>query len=212
MPDGTTSNGICSTRSPFLLESNRAALVVIDVQSVLIPAIWEKEKMLRNIGYVLEIARIHGLPSIVTEHNPRGLGETDVGIVDIMNNTIGYNPLYKNIFSCCGHQDFVDAVKKTGRDQIVVVGMETHICVNQTVMDLLHHGFQVHVVEDAVRCRRENSHRIAIEKMRQSGAIICDWEMAAYELTYGAKTDQFKELLALMKRAAADNKALAGVD
>jgi len=201
------NEGICSIRNPLLLDRARAALIVIDVQSVLIPLIWEKEKMLRNIGYMIEIAKIHDLPTIVTEHNPKGLGATDPGLVEIIENTVGYNPLFKNIFSCCGHQDFVDAVKAAGRDQIIVVGMETHICVNQTVMDLLQHGTQVHVVEDAVRCRWENSHRIGIEKMRQAGAVICDWEMAAYELTYGAKTDQFKQLLNLMKRVAQETKA-----
>jgi isochorismate hydrolase len=148
------------------------------------------------------------LPTIVTEHNPKGLGKTDPGLVEVIENTVGYKPLYKNVFSCCGHQDFVDEIKATGRNQIIITGMETHICVNQTVMDLLQHDTQVYVVEDAVRCRWENSHRIGIEKMRQAGAIICDWEMAAYELTYGAKTDQFKGLLNLMKRASQDNEAV----
>lgn len=195
----------CPVRHPSLLNRENSALVVIDVQSVLLPFIRQKEKMLRNIGYVLELARIHDLPTIVTEHNPKGLGPTDPDLVDELKRTVGYEPLSKNIFSCCGHQDFVDAITKTGRHQILVVGMESHICVNQTVLDLLQHGFQVHVVEDAVRCRWENSHNLAMEKMRQAGAVICDWEMAAYELTYSAKTPQFRELLELMKRAKADH-------
>jgi nicotinamidase-related amidase len=200
MPDSESSK----IRHPYLLNRTNAALVVIDVQSILLPFIWEKEKMLRNIGYVLELARIHGLPTIVTEHNPKGLGPTDPGLIEKLKATIGYQPLHKDIFSCCGHQDFVDAIKNTGRHQIIVVGMESHICVNQTVLDLIQHGFQVHVVEDAVRCRWQNSHELAMKKMRQAGAIICDWEMAAYELTYGAKTPQFKGLLALMKHAKED--------
>ena len=192
------------TRHPWLLDSRKAAIIVIDIQSVLLPFIWQKEKMLRNIGYMLELARIHSLPAIVNEHNPKGLGLTDEGLVEVLKNTVGYEPLEKDIFSCCGHRHIVDAVRDTGREQIIVVGMETHICVNQTALDLLSLGYQVHVVEDAVRCRWKNSHRIGIEKMRQAGAIICDWEMAAYELTYGAKTAEFKELLALMKRASAE--------
>jgi len=196
-------------RHPWLLDSQRTALVVIDVQSVLIPYIWEKEKMLRNIGYALELASIHGLPTIITEHNPKGLGPTDEDLVEVMKKTVGYEPLLKNIFSCCGHEDFIHTLKSTGRQQVMVVGMESHICVNQTTLDLIHHGFEVHLVEDAVRCRWENSHRLAIEKMRQAGAIICDWEMAAYELTYGAKTAEFKGLLNLMKKAAADREKCA---
>lgn len=200
-------------RHPWLLDSRKAALVVIDVQSVLLPFIWEKEKLIRNIGYMLEIARIHSLPTILTEHNPAGLGHTDDAIVKALDRTgIGYNPLEKNIFSCCGHADFVDAVKLIGRGQIIVTGMESHICVSQTVLDLIVHGFSVHVVEDAVRARWPNSHKLAIKKMRQAGAIICDWEMAAYELTYGAKTDQFKGLLALMKKAAAESKCEASAE
>jgi nicotinamidase-related amidase len=191
-------------RHPSLLNRENAALVVIDVQSILLPFIWEKEKMLRNIGYVLEIAKIHELPTIVTEHNPKGLGPTDPGLIEELKRTVGYEPLEKNIFSCCGHEDILDAITDTCRHQIIVVGMESHICVNQTVLDLIQNGFQVHVVEDAVRARWQNSHKLAMKKMRQAGAIICDWEMAAYELTYGAKTPEFKPLLNLMKRAKAD--------
>jgi len=202
-------NSVSESRHPWLLDNRRSALLVIDVQSVLVPFIWEKEKMLRNIGVVLELARMHRLPTIVTEHNPKGLGATDEGLTEILMRTVGYEPLVKDIFSCCGHRHITDAIRKTGRDQVIVVGMETHICVSQTVLDLLERGYQPHVVEDAVRCRWENSHRLGIEKMRQAGAIICDWEMAAYELTYGAKTLEFKDLLALMKRVAAENEASA---
>lgn len=205
-------DGERNPRHPKLLESGRAVLLIIDVQKVLIPFIWQSEKLLLNIGYVIEVARIHDIPTIVTEHNPAGLGVTDDQLVDVLKETgVGYHPLHKNIFSCCGHSDFIEAVKATGRQQVIVVGMESHICVNQTVLDLLHHGYEVHVVEDAIRARWENSHNIAMEKMRGQGAIICDWEMAAYELTYGAKTEQFKSLLSLMKRAKADYDAGTGV-
>ncbi|HDS30040.1 MAG TPA: isochorismatase family protein [Firmicutes bacterium] len=200
-------------RHPSLLDNSRAALLIIDIQTVLLEHIWQKELLVRNTGYMIEIARIHSLPVILTEHNPDGLGHTDEKVVKMLNDAgIGYQPLFKNIFSCCGHEDFVEAVKSTGRDQIIVTGMESHICVNQTALDLMNHGFQVHVVEDAVRARWENSHNLAIEKMRRAGAIICDWEMAAYELTYGAKTPQFKQLLALMKKAASDEKTESGVE
>lgn len=207
MNDTVSTDETSATRHPWLLNRETAALVVIDVQSVLIPFVLEKEKMLRNIEYVLELARIHELPAIVTEHNPKSLGATNPVLIEEIKRTVGYEPIHKDIFSCCGHTDFLDAVKSTGRHQIMVVGMESHICVSQTVLDLLHHGYEVHVVEDAVRCRWENSHNLAIFKMRQAGAIICDWEMAAYELTYGAKTPQFKDLLYLMKRAKADYEA-----
>lgn len=193
-------------RHPNLLDASRSALLVIDIQSVLLQFIWEKDILVKNTGYLLEIAGIHKLPVILTEHNPKGLGPTDEKIVAALHETgIGYLPLEKDIFSCCGHDHINEAIKSTGRNQIIIAGMESHICVNQTALDLLHLGYQVHIVEDAVRARWENSHKIAIEKMRQAGAIICDWEMVAYELTYGAKTDEFKPLLALMKRTA-DNK------
>ena len=207
MSDSRSGDGISYVRHPWLLDREKAALLVIDVQKVLIPFIREKEKMLRNIGYMLELAKIHELPSIVTEHNPAGLGPTDEKLIEVMKETVGYNPIGKYIFSCCGHVDFLDAIKATGRSQIIVVGMESHICVNQTVLDLIQHGYQAHVVEDAVRSRWQNSHKLAIKKMRSAGAIICDWEMAAYELTWGAKTSQFKGLLGLMKRAKEECEA-----
>jgi len=194
-------------RHPGLLDASQAALMVVDIQKVLLPYIWEKEKLVQNVGYMLEIARIHKLPTILTEHNPKGLGVTDERLVKILQDTgIGYNPLEKNVFSCCGHSRIVNALNHTARKQVILVGMETHICVDQTALDLLNRGFQVHVVEDAVRARWKSSHKIGIKKMRQAGAIICDWEMAAYELTYGAKTEQFKSLLALMKRAATESR------
>jgi len=188
-------------RHPWLLEPSNSVLLVIDVQTVLLKAIWQKEKLVKNLGYLLEVAKIHELPTIVTEHNPKGLGPTDEEVKRVLMDTgIGYNPLEKDIFSCCGHQHVLDALKATGRNQIIVAGMETHICVSQTVLDLLHHGYQVHVVEDAVRARWKSSHKVGLRKMKQAGAILCDWEMVAYELTYGAKTETFKLLLALMKR------------
>jgi nicotinamidase-related amidase len=207
MTDSTHENITRLPRHPWLLDPSRAMLLVIDVQKVLLPYIWEKKKLVQNIGYMLEIARFHNLPTIVTEHNPKGLGVTDDELVKVLDDTgIGYNPLIKDIFSCCGHSHIMDAVLETHRDQIIVVGMETHICVNQTVLDLLNHGLQPHVVDDAVRARWKSSHKIGIKKMRQAGAVICDWEMAAYELTYGARTAEFKSLLNLMKRAASEDR------
>ena len=206
MTDSEFDN-IRPARHPHLLDASRAALLIVDVQKVLLPYIWEKEKLVRNIGYMIEIAGFHGLPTILTEHNSKGLGVTDERLVAKLNEAgIGYNPFEKDVFSCCGHIHILDALKKTGRKQIIVVGMETHICVDQTSLDLIHHGFEPHVVEDAVRARWRHSHKIGIKKIKQAGAIICDWEMAAYELTYGAKTEKFKSLLDLMKRAATEDR------
>jgi nicotinamidase-related amidase len=207
MVDILSENKIHLPRHPALLDSARSALLVVDIQSGLLPFIWEKEKLILNTGYMLEIARIQKLPVIVTEHYSKGLGVTDERLVQALKDTgLGYNPIEKNIFSCCGHENILEALKKTGRRQIIVVGMETHICINQTVLDLLFNGFEPHVVEDSVRARWRNSHKIGIKKMKQAGAIICDWEMAAYELTYGAKTAEFKSLLALMKKAGGESR------
>jgi nicotinamidase-related amidase len=207
MADNPNENQIRLPRHPSLLDAARSALLVVDIQSVLLPYIWEKEKLVLNTGYMLEIAQIHKLPVVVTEHYSKGLGVTDPRLVQALKDTgFGYNPIEKNIFSCCGHEHILEVLKKTGRRQIIVVGMETHICINQTVLDLLFNGFEPHVVEDAVRARWRNSHKIGIKKIREAGAIICDWEMAAYELTYGAKTAEFKSLLALMKKAGSESR------
>jgi len=207
IPEPSPANAARLPRHPSLLDPSRSALLVVDIQDVLLPYIWEKEKLIQNTGYMLEIARIHKIPTIVTEHNPKGLGTTDKRLVKILTETgIGYNPLEKDIFSCCGHPHIIDAIKKTGRHRIIIVGMETHICINQTALDLIALGFEPHVIEDAVRARWKSSHKTGIKKMRDAGAIICDWEMAAYELTYGAKTAEFKSLLALMKRAGTESR------
>jgi nicotinamidase-related amidase len=98
-------------RHPSLLDPSRAALLVIDIQKVLLDFIWEKEKLVRNTGRMLEIARIHNLPVVVTEHNPKGLGPTDEKIVNMFKETgIEFAPLEKDIFSCCGHAHVLDAI------------------------------------------------------------------------------------------------------
>jgi isochorismate hydrolase len=191
-----------------LLDSSRAVLAIVDIQSILIPHIWQKEILLQNVKYLIELAGIHQLPTIITEHNPEGLGNSDPELIEHLERYVpNFQLLEKNVFSCCGHADFISTLKSTNRDQVILCGMETHICINQTAHDLLVHEFEVHVVEDAVRARSENSHRIGVDKLKSSGAVLCDWEMAAYELTYGAKTGEFKQLLNLMKKAASEKRS-----
>ena len=192
-----------------MIKKDDCILLVLDIQGTLFETMVEKERMLTASLKMIDFARRVDIPIVATEQYPKGLGPSLPEILEALPEGIEVIP--KTTFSCFGEPKFDATIRSLNRKTIIVVGMETHICVNQTVLDLIEHGFQAHVVEDAVRCRWENSHRIAIEKMRQAGAIICDWEMAAYELTYGAKTAEFKQLLDLMKRAAAENEAEAKV-
>lgn len=183
-------------RHPRLLRADDTALVVIDLQEKLVNMVHNREELLKRTALILETAKVCGLPLVLTEHYPQGLGST---VEEVKEHLPEYRPILKRIFSCCGVEEFVRAVEATGRRQLLVAGIETHICVNQTVHDLLHRDYQVQVLADACGTRFPSDHAVGLEKMRDSGAVIASTEMAVYELVERADTELFKEILKLVK-------------
>lgn len=178
--------------APGLLDRNRAALIVIDVQEAFRDVVGEFDAVARNAATLARGARVLDVPLIVTEQYPRGLGETVPELAD----ALGDAPrLSKTVFSACRAEGF-DLV---GRDQALVCGIEAHVCVSQTVHDLLADGTEVHVAADAVSSRTERNRRVGLEKMERAGALPTSVETALFELVGAAGSDEFKAIQKLVK-------------
>ena len=173
-----------------------AGLVVIDIQECLLPAIFEKERVVQNALRLIKGAAVLGMPVLVTEQYPKGMGPT---VPEIAAAIPGYAPMEKLTFSSCAAPDFLADVKSKGLSDLVLCGIEAHVCVCQTCLDLLQAGFTPFVVADAVSSRTPENHRLALERMRQAGALIVSTEMVLFELLERAGTAEFKQVLALVK-------------
>lgn len=173
------------------LDRERAALVVIDVQEAFAKAVDGFQEVARQTAILSEGARVLGLPLLVTEQYPRGLGDT----VPPVREALGDAPrLPKTVFSAAR----ADGFDLQGRDQALVCGIETHVCVNQTVHDLLGGGVEVHVAVDAVGSRTAANRELGLRKMEESGAILTSVETALFELLGAAGSDEFKTIQKLV--------------
>ena len=187
-----------SIKNRFFLERDRAVLVVIDVQEKLCVAMDHKvlHKLTRNIGILLETAAELKLPVLVTEQYVKGLGAT---LPELKEKTASAPCFEKMAFSCCGSSEFVDAVKATGRTQVIITGMETHVCVLQTVIELREAGYEVHLVKDAVMSRSKQNWQTAVDAMTLTGAVPTSTESAMFQLLKVAGTEEFKKLSKLVR-------------
>ncbi len=187
-----------SVKNKFMLESARALLVVIDVQEKLCAAMDANvlAQLTKNTGILLESAKELAMPVIYTEQYVKGLGPT----LTELKERVPAAPCHEKMtFSCCGNEAFIKQLKDSGRSQIIVTGMETHVCVLQTVLDLLDAGFNVHVVKDAVMSRSSDNKQTAMEAMVLAGAVPTCTEAVVFQLLKIAGTESFKKLSKLVK-------------
>lgn len=175
-----------------VLERERTALVVVDVQEAFRPAVGEFDAVAGNVAVLVQAARILDLPIVVTEQYPRGLGVT---VPEVARHLDGVPRLEKTVFSAARAQGF----DLGGRDQALVCGIEAHVCVAQTVADLLDAGADVQVAGDAVSSRSAANRRAGLAKIEASGAMLTSTEMALFELLGRAGTPEFKAIQALVK-------------
>ena len=175
------------------LRRDRAALVVVDVQEAFRRAIPDFEDVAASTAKLVEGAKAMDVPVVVTEQSPKGLGETVPEVADHL--PAGTAPIEKLRFSAAA----ADGFDLGGRDQVLVCGIETHVCVNQTVADLLDGACEVHVAEDAVGSRTPENKRVGLNKMERSGAVLTSVETALFELLGGSDAPEFKEVQALVK-------------
>ncbi len=179
------------------LDRTKAAVLVIDVQSRLTPSM-PPDALARVVKYgraLVGAGKELGMPVLATEQYPKGLGETIPELREVLPSA----PLQKMHFSCGADPAFAAALEKTGRRQIVVCGMETHVCVFQTVRDLVGMGYEVHVCADAVSSRTEEHRRTGLELCREAGAIVTTAETAIFDLLHLAGTAEFKKVAPLVK-------------
>jgi nicotinamidase-related amidase len=174
------------------LEPGRAALVVIDVQEAFRKAVPEFEQVARACSTMIHGAEAVGVPILLTEQYPKGLGRTAPEIAESL--PAGIEPIEKVCFSAPEAEGF----DLDGRDQAIVCGIEAHVCVNQTALDLLDEGVEVHVVADAVGARTPLNKEVGLNKLQRAGAVVSSVETALFELVGRAGTDQFKEVQRLV--------------
>jgi nicotinamidase-related amidase len=183
-------------RHPNILAHEDAVLLIVDVQESFRKFIPEFSNLTRNISILVEAAKILQLPVIVTEQYPKGLGHTVAEIVACLGE---HQVFEKDCFSCCGSDAFMAALDRLERRQIIVCGIEAHVCVNQTVHDLLLAGYKPHLIVDAISSRYAKNKEVAVEKMTSAGAIPSVVEMALFEMLVKSGTETFKAVQRLVK-------------
>jgi nicotinamidase-related amidase len=184
------------------LNPDRTTLVVVDVQEGFRRAIPEFERVARAAATLIEGASIIGVPVVLTEQYPKGLGETAPEVAERLPD--GIEPLEKVAFSAAD----ADGFDLGGSDQALICGIETHVCVNQTALDLLDGGVDVQVAEDAVGSRTEENKRVGLHKMERAGAVLTSVETALFELLGRAGTEEFKRVQRLILDYAPNPEAV----
>jgi nicotinamidase-related amidase len=182
------------------LQPGNCALLVVDIQEKLLPQIFEKERLLHNSQLLIRLANALTVPTVATTQYIRGLGPIVPEAAELLP---AQNSLDKTTFSCFGHEPFCSALKALPgrRNTLLVCGIESHICVMQTVLDALDEGYLVHVPVDAVSSRSELNWKIGLDRMRSAGAVLSTTEMMIYELLRASSTPAFKAMLPHLKAA-----------
>jgi nicotinamidase-related amidase len=185
-----------SPRSPELLSRANCKLLVVDVQEKLLPLIKRADRLLANCRFVIQGAQILGVPVYATEQYPQGLGATAPTLAELLP-----KPPEKRRFSCAEVLNWGGAAEQSDdRHQVVVIGIEAHVCVQQSVLDLIAQGFQVFVAADAVASRNKFDWRIALQRMSLSGAVITTSEAVIFEWCETAAAAEFKQISELVKQ------------
>jgi nicotinamidase-related amidase len=179
-----------------MMTTENAALVLIDVQEKLLRAMHNPEDLLENLKKMVKGARLLGLPIVWTEQNPAGLGPTVPEIAKLLPD---HKPLSKFSFSCCGSDTFMKDLKTLDRKKLLVAGIEAHVCVYQTVADLINLQFDVEVVVDAVASRTSENRAIGLEKSKAAGSGLTSVETVLFELLKEARGERFKQISKLVK-------------
>jgi nicotinamidase-related amidase len=172
-------------------------LLLIDFQEKLMPTINDNEVLRRNVIKMIAGCQALNIPVLLTEQYPRGLGAT---IPEIQKALMEYQPIEKTSFSCFGSPEFTELLQKTGRNQVLVCGIESHICVYQTCRELDNNGYYVHLVTDCISSRQFANKELAIRKLsHESNIMIIGYEMALFEILRNAENPQFREISRIIK-------------
>ena len=183
-------------RHPSILDRTGTALLIIDIQEKIFALMQHRERVLERAVTLIQGFNTLEVPIFITEQYPKGLGPTEQKIAEALS---GVTAVQKMTFSCCGEPDVLRKLRESKVQQVVVCGIECHVCVLQTVLDLLGTDFQVHVVVDAVSSRETLNCETALRRMQAAGAILTTTETVLFELLEKCGTDEFKQVVKLVK-------------
>ncbi|PLY08019.1 MAG: hydrolase [Arcobacter sp.] len=178
------------------IKAEECVFVQVDVQERLFPHIADNEELEKNLITLISGLKLHEIPIIVNEQYKKGIGETIASLREL---TDDYPHFEKTTFSCCGNEDGLAAIKASGKKFVILAGIETHVCVLQTALDLLEEGLQPVLVTDCVNSRKAKDKDMAIQRLIQAGVIPTTYESLLFELTVNAKNPVFKEISKLVK-------------
>lgn len=178
------------------MSANNTALLVVDVQEKLLPAIDRRDTVLARCQLALKGANILGVPVVVTEQYPKGLGKTVPELASLIP-----EPVSKVAFSSCGEPEVLQRLGEWSAQNVLLVGIEAHVCVQQTALDLLANGFHVYLAADAIGSRRAEDKEWALKRMADAGVSITTAEAAVFEWTESADSPRFKEISKLIKES-----------
>jgi nicotinamidase-related amidase len=181
----------------FKLHAEKAVLVVIDIQERLVPAM-PQDIYLRlrdTVAVLVDVAGLLGIPVVTTEQYPKGIGHTVSELASACSEAV----IEKVSFGCCGEPTFLETLKKTGRNQVIVTGMEAHVCVYQTVLGLLEDGYYVHLVRDAICSRNKTDYLAGVDNSGQAGAVVTTAETVMFQMLQKSTHEQFRAVSKLVK-------------
>jgi nicotinamidase-related amidase len=179
-----------------MLEIENCCLVVVDVQGKLAQLMYDKQALFKNIQILIKASKILDIPVLWCQQCPDSLGPT---IPEIAGLLAGNEPINKSSFSCCSEETFNTKLQALKRRQVLLCGIEAHVCIYQTAVDLLHKGYEANVISDAVSSRTLDNKNTAIGRMAAEGVKISCTEMALFELLKTAEHPQFKQIAKLVK-------------
>jgi nicotinamidase-related amidase len=179
-----------------MLEIEQCCLTVVDVQGKLAQLMHGRDALFKNIQILIQAAKILEIPILWCQQRPDALGPT---VPEIAQHLTDIEPINKAAFSCCGAEQFNAILKELGRNQVLLCGIETHVCIYQTAIDLLRLDFNVSIIADAVSSRTLENKQIALNLMAAEGAKISSTEMALFELLKTAEHPKFRQISKLIK-------------
>jgi nicotinamidase-related amidase len=183
-------------RHSSILKRENTALLIIDIQEKILSVMFNPEIVIQNTIKLIEGFKILGSPIFATEQYPTGLGEAESRIKESLKNIV---PIQKMSFSCAGVTDLFEILNYRQIKQVAVAGIESHVCVQQTALDLLANDFQVSLAADACSSRKELDYNIALERMRTAGVTVTTAEAILFEMLNVCGTDEFKKILKIIK-------------
>ncbi len=183
-------------RNKKILSREKTALLLIDIQEKILAVMQNPDQVIKNTLKLIRGFKVLNIPIFYTEQYPKGLGPTSS---ELLKELEGLSSIQKMSFSCSGAGNFFNRLKDNNVSQVVIAGIESHVCVQQTALDLLANGFQVDVAADAISSRNEIDYKFAIDRMREHGIEITTTEAILFELLNFCGTDEFKEISKIVK-------------